>query len=149
MPTSCTFIPPNPTKGEFTGWSWFCPSLICWKAGVVQDVRRTSVIYQHPFSHIIRNEQSNDNCIVMWVMNSSSIIVCECNGLLVCPPRPWWSTRELEVLYHLQVRLSWPGRLPCRRSSYNNSYFSKWGPWWLFYLSLQLLVLVISSKEVS
>ena len=33
VPTGCTFIPPNPTKGEFIGRSLSRPSLICWRAG--------------------------------------------------------------------------------------------------------------------
>ena len=85
----------------------------------------------------------------MWVMDLSSILVCKSNGLLVYPPCPWWSSRELDILYHLQVCLPWLGRLPCRSSSYNNSSFSKWRPWWLFYLSIQLLIFMILSNKIS
>ena len=85
----------------------------------------------------------------MRVVNSFSILVCERNSLLVRSLRPWGSSRELDVLHHFQICLPWLGRFPCRGPSYNNFYFSKWGSWRLFHLSLQLLVLVISSKKIS
>ena len=85
----------------------------------------------------------------MWTMDPSSVFFCESNGLLFCPPCPWWSSRELDVLYHLQIGLPWLRRLPCWNSSYNDSYFPKWGSWWLFCLSFQLLVLMISSNKYS
>ena len=59
----------------------------------------------HPSSRIISNEQSDDDRIIMWVVNLFSVLIRECNGLLICPPRPWWSSRELDVLYHLQLCL--------------------------------------------
>ena len=64
----------------------------------------------------------------------------EWNGWLVCLPRPWWPSKELDILHHFEIRLLWLGRLPCWSSSYNNPYFSKRGPWWFFYLCLQLLM---------
>ena len=85
----------------------------------------------------------------MWVMKPFSILVHEHNGLLVRYPRPWGSSWKLDILHYLQVCLSWLGRLSCRGPSYDDSYFSKWGSWRLFWLSLQLLVFVISSKEIS
>ena len=85
----------------------------------------------------------------MWVVNPFNIFVHECNGLLVRYPRPWGSSWKLDVLHYLQVRLPWLGRLSCQGPSYDNFYFFKRESWWLFELSLQLLVLVISSKEIS
>ena len=84
----------------------------------------------------------------MGVVNSFSILVHECDGLFFCGPRPWRSSRELDVLHYLKVCFPWLGRLPCWISSYDNSYFSKQGSWQFFYLPLQLLVFAISSKEI-
>ena len=84
----------------------------------------------------------------MVVMNSFSILVRERDNLFFSGLRLWWSSRELDVLHHLQVGLSWSGRLAFWTTSYNYPYFSKqrWG--WLFYLPLQFLVLVILSKKI-
>ena len=86
----------------------------------------------------------------MWMMDSSSIFIHESDSLFIFPLSSWWSSKELDVLYHLQVHLPWLGRSSCRSSSYNDPYFSKWGPWWFFYFSFHWkpFVLVISSKKV-
>ena len=84
----------------------------------------------------------------MWVMDPSSVFVYKGNGLLICPPSPWWSSRKLDVLYHLQVSLLWLRGLLCWSSSYNDFYLSKWGTWWLFYLFFQFLIFMISSQKI-
>ena len=81
-------------------------------------------------------------------MNSLSILVCECDSLFFSGPCLWWSSRKLDVLHHFQVCLSWSGQLAFWTTPNDYPYFSKRRLWWLFYLSLQLLVLVILSKEI-
>ena len=103
---------------------------------------------QHPSSCIVSNKQSDDDSIIVGVMNSLSILVYERNSLFFNGLRPWWSSRELDVLHYLQVCFPWLGWLTCWTSSYDNSYFSKRRSWQLFQLPFQLLILVISSKEI-
>ena len=74
---------------------------------VVQDVCRTSIVHQHLSGCIVSNEQSNDNRVVMWVMNPFSILVCERNGLFIHFPCLWGSSYKLDVLHYLQVCLPW------------------------------------------
>ena len=113
-----------------------------------QYVRWTSIIHQHSPGCIIYDEQSNDNCNVMWVMDSFSLFVGEWNSWLANPFWLWGSSRELDVLHYFEIRLLWLGRLSCQSPSYDNPYFSKWGTWWFFHLSLQLLIFMIPSNEV-
>ena len=115
----------------------------------MQDVCRTSIIHQHPPSRIVSNKQSDYDGVVMGVMNSFNILIRECYSLFVRRLHPWRSSKELYVLHYLQVCLSGLGRLSYWGSFYDNSYFSKWRSWWFFCLCLQLLVFMISSKEIS
>ena len=85
----------------------------------------------------------------MGVVNSFSIRIRECDCLLVRGPRPWRSSRELNILHYFQIRLPGLGRLTYWASSYNNSYLSKRESRWLFYLPFQFLILMFSSKEIS
>ena len=64
------------------------------------------------------------------------------------PPSPWNSSKELDILHHLQVGFPWLGGSSYWSSSYNNSYLSKRGTRWLFYLPFQLLIFMISSKKI-
>ena len=64
-------------------------------------------------------------------------------------PRPWRSSRELNILHHFQICLPGLGRLTCWTSFYNNSYPSKRRSRRLFYLPFQLLILMLSSREIS
>ena len=63
--------------------------------------------------------------------------------------RPWRSSSELNILHHFQIRLPRLGRLTYRTSPNDDSYLSKWGSQRLFYLPFQLLILMLSSKEIS
>ena len=118
------------------------------KGRVIQDICRTPIIYQHPSSCIVSNKQGDEDGIVMRMMNPYGILVRESDGLLICGSRFGWSSRKLDVLHYLQVRLSWAGRLTCWTSPNNHSYFSERRSWRLLYLHLQLLILVVSSKEI-
>ena len=118
------------------------------KGRVIQDIRRAPIIYQHPSSWIVSDKQGNNDGIVMRIMYPCGILVRESDGLLVrssCLGRSSW---KLDILHYLQVRLSWPRRLTCWSSPNNHSDFSKRRSWRLLYLRLQLLILVVSSKEI-
>ena len=118
------------------------------KGKVIQDIRRAPIIYQHPFGWIISDKQADDDGIVVRMMYPCSILVYESDGLLVQISCLGRSSIKLDILQYLQVRLSCLGRLTCWTSPNNHSYFSKWRSWRLLYLRLQLLILVVSSKEI-
>ena len=118
------------------------------KGKVIQEIRRAPIIYQHPSSWIVSDKQCNNDGIVMRMMYPWGILICESDGLLVRSSRLGRSSWKLDVLHYLQVRLSWPGRLTCWTSPNNHSDFSKRRSWWLLYLHLQLLILIVSSKEI-
>ena len=118
------------------------------KGKVIQDICRAPVVYQHPSSWIISNNQGDNDGIVMRVMYSWGILVRESDCLLVWSPRFGRSSLKPNVLHYLQVRLSWPRQLTCWTSPNNHSDFSERRSWRLLYLCLQLFILVVSSKEI-
>ena len=118
------------------------------KGKVIQDICRAPVVYQHPSSWIINNNQGDNDGIVMKVMYSWGIFVRESDCLLVWSPRLGRSSWKLDILHYLQVCLSWPRRLTCWTSPNNHSDFSERRSWRLLYLRLQLFNLVVSSKEI-
>ena len=118
------------------------------KGRVIQDIRQAPIIYQHPSSWIVSDKQGDDDDIVMRMMYPCGILIRESDGLLVRSSRLGRLSKKLDVLHYLQVRLSCLGRLTYWNSPNNHSYFSKQRSWWLLYLHLQLLILVVSSKEI-
>ena len=130
-------------------WTKLIPSKVhLLKGRVIQDIRRTPIIYQHPSSWIVSDKQGNDDGIVMRMMYSWGILIHESDGLLVRSSRLRRSSWKLDVLHYLQVCLSWSGRLTCWTSPNNHFDFSKRRSWRLLYLRLQLLILIVSSKEI-
>jgi len=97
--------------------------LECW---VVENVCGTIVVDQDSVCVIVSYSDANDECVIMWVVKTSSIFFWETNNWVIDP----WYLRDdayhLNILNHSKVGLSgllgWAGGC-C--ASHNHPYVSQ------------------------
>ena len=116
VPTGCTFIPPKPTSGEFTGRRRSHPNLICWKAG------RYKISTELPLSTstllVVKSAMSKVMTIASswgwWILSaSSSVNVIACSSVflsLVGRSKSWTLCTTFRYVF-LDLNY-WPVELP-------------------------------------
>ena len=120
-----------PSKPNEWGVGWDQPFSVnphLLKCRVVEDVSGAFVVNQDPMCVIISYSYANDRCIVMWVVETSSIFLWEFNAGSVDPCHLWDEAYQLDIPNHPKVSLtSLFGRARSCGAFHNHSYvFYMW-----------------------
>ena len=59
------------------------------KSLIIQDIYEAPVVYQHPIGVIVSYPYTDYECIIMWVVETSGIFLCEPNYRIVNPCHFW------------------------------------------------------------
>ena len=73
---------------------------------VIEDISRTSIINQDPVSIIVPYPNTNNECIVVWVVEMTNVFFRESNYRVVESHHFWDEACQLDVLNHPKVSLT-------------------------------------------
>ena len=98
----------SPESNEWhVGWNQpfsLNPHLLeCW---VIEYISRAHVVYKDSVSIIVPNTYAYYKCIIVWVVETLCIFLCESNYEVVDTYHLWDETHQLNTLNHPKIGLA-------------------------------------------